>query len=95
MINADGTKGEHYEMMQIMPIAEKIGIHFEEYSEKELCMTVNMLYSDFCECVKKFIPPDKELMFYVHLAKCWLEDEDAPPGAEKLALYMKCIVEHE
>ena len=67
----------------------------EEYSEKEFCMVVNMLYSDYCETVRKFIAPDKELMFYVCLAKAWLEDDDAPPGAEKLALYMKCIVDHE
>lgn len=85
--NADGTKGFKYDMSQIIPIAEKMGYRFEEYDENEFCMTVNMLYSDFCEAVRGLLTPDKELALFVRMAKAWLEDEDAPPGSEKLALY--------
>ena len=90
--NADGSKGIHYDTQQIMQAAEKIGMRFREYDEKELCMVVNMLYSDYCEVTAKYIPHEKALMFYVELAKAFLEDEDAPEGSEKLALYYHCIV---
>lgn len=93
MENADGTKGEHFEMQQIMAAAEKLGIRFKEYDEKELCIATNMLYSDYCEALKALVPKDKEDIIYVKMAKAFLEDEDAPEGSEKLYLYFKCIVE--
>lgn len=92
MINADGSKGAHYEMQQIMSAAEKLGIKFHEYDEKEFCITVNMMYSDYCAVVNKHIPHEKALMFYAEMAKAYLEDEDGPEGSEKLALYYHCIV---
>ena len=95
MINADGSKGAHYEMQQIMSAAEKLGIKFHEYDEKEFCITVNMMYSDYCAVVNKHIPHEKALMFYAEMAKAYLEDEDGPEGSEKLALYYHCIVSDE
>lgn len=92
MKNADGSKGAHYEMQQIMQVADKMGIDFKEYDEKELCITVNMLYSDYCLVLSKYVPHEKMLHCCVELAKAFLEDEDAPEGAEKLALYYHCIV---
>ena len=92
MVNADGTKGEHFTMEKIEPIAQKVGIRFNEYSEKELCLVTNMLYSDYCEVTRSYISPENEAMFYVKLAKAWLEDEDAPEGSEKLALYYHCVI---
>lgn len=89
--NADGTHGEHYDMEQIMQAAEKMNVRFNNFSEKELCMTVNMLYSDYCRLVKKYIPPEKELQFYIEMAKAFLDDEDGPEPSEKLALYFHCI----
>ena len=91
--NADGTMGEHFTMEQIMGAAEKLGVKFEEYDEKEFCLVVNMLYSDYCEALKGIIPQDKELHAYVKMAKAWLEDEDALQGSERLAMYYYCIVE--
>lgn len=67
--NADGTKGFKYDMSQIIPIAEKMGYRFEEYDENEFCMTVNMLYSDFCEAIRGLLTPDKELALFVRMAK--------------------------
>lgn len=93
MQNADGSLGEHFSGEQIKSMAEKLGVRYNGYDEKELCMTTNMLYSDFCEAMRSVIPPEKELMAYVKMAKAFLEDEDAPEGSEKLALYFRCIVD--
>lgn len=95
LVNADGSKGAHYDMHQIIQAAERIGVKFHEFDEKEFCMTVNMLYSDYCQIVNKFIPHDKSLTFFAEMAKAFLEDEDAPEGSEKLALYYHCIVCNE
>ena len=95
MQNEDGTKGEHYTMQQIMHVAEKLGIKMDEFSEKELCLTVNMLYSDYCKAAKKYVPVEKELAFYVDMARAFLEDKDGPKPAEKLALYYYCIVDND
>jgi len=92
--NADGTKGEHFDGQQINQIAERLGIRFEDYDEKALCLTTNMLYSDYCEALKTVIPHDKELLTYVKLAQAWLEDEDASvKGEEKLAVYYYAIAD--
>lgn len=92
MHNADGSKGAHYEMNEIMQAAEKFNIKFHEFDEKEFCVTVNMFYSDYCAVINKYVPHDKALYLYVEMAKAFLEDEDAPEGSEKLALYYHCIV---
>jgi hypothetical protein len=94
--NADGSHGKHFDSQQIRKIAESLGIRFDKYTEKELAMTTNMLYSDFCEVLKPIIPPEKEVLAYVKLAQAWLEDSDASArGSEKLALYYWCIVSDE
>lgn len=93
--NEDGTKGEHYDMQQIMHAVDKLGIKMNGFDEKDLCMVVNMLYSDYCKVVKKYLPVEKELMFYVDLARAFLEDADGPKPAEKLALYYYCIVDND
>ena len=92
MQNADGSLGEHFDLQQIMSAAERLGIRFNDYSEKELCITANMLYSDYCEALKAVVPKEKEDLVYTKLAKAFLEDDDAPEGSEKLALYYYCIV---
>jgi hypothetical protein len=93
MENVDGTHGEHYDTEEIMHVAEKLGIKFKQFDEKEFCLAVNMMYSDYCKVVKKHVPPEKELMFYAELAKAFLEDPDGPEPSEKLALYFHCIAE--
>lgn len=94
--NADGTKGKHFEAEQVKHMAEQIGVKYRGYDEKDLCMTANMLYSDYCGVLKNVLPPDKELIGYVKLAQAWLEDPDASvEGSEKLALYYWCIVSDE
>lgn len=95
MENADGSLGEHFDGDKIKQMAEKLGVKYRGYDEKELCIVTNMLYSDFCEALRGVIPAEKELMTYVKMAKAWLEDEDAPEGSEKLALYYYCVVNDE
>jgi hypothetical protein len=90
--NADGTEGEHFTNEQMHEAIHQVGAKFDTYDETELCMTANMLYSDLCESLHSMIPKEREAMIYAKMAKCWLEDEDGPPGAEKLALYYYCIV---
>lgn len=92
MVNADGSKGAHYDMQQVMPLADKLGIRFNEYDEKEFCLAVNIMYSDYCSVANKYVPHEKALMFYGEMAKAWLEDEDGPEPSEKLAMYYHCIV---
>lgn len=53
--NADGTRGPHFNMEQVMEAAKAVGIRFEDFDERELCMTVNMLYSDYCEVNKPYL----------------------------------------
>ena len=90
--NADGSKGAHYDMQQILGVAERHGIHFKDFSEAELCVATNMMYADYCTALKKFIEHDKLLECCVCLAKSFLDDVDAPEASEKLALYYHCIV---
>lgn len=91
--NADGTHGKHFDMKQVEDVADKLGIRFDEYSEKEFCMTMNMLYSDLCEVNRAYVSPDKEAHYYGKLAQAWLEDDDGPAPSEKLALYFYCIAD--
>lgn len=95
--NADGSNGSHFEKKQIEDVAKTIGVKYDEYTPDELVMVANMLYSDYCEALRHYIPKDieKEAMAYVKLAHAWLADEDAPKGSEKLALYYYCIIEQD
>ncbi len=90
--NADGTKGPHFNMEKVMHAAEKLGVKFDEFSEKEFCMTMNMMYSDYCRTIKKYVSNEDELlMMCACLALDFLEDEDAPGPSEKLTMYFHCI----
>lgn len=90
--NADGTEGPHYDMQQIMSVANKMGIKFDEFTEAEFCMTVNMIYSDYCRTVKKYVAPEKMLEYCADIALDFLCDKDGPGAGTKLMLYYHCIV---
>ena len=93
--NADGTSGEHFMLEQIRNAANAMNLNFRnaDYDEKDLCLTANMLYSDFCDTLRSVVSKDKEAMIYTRLARDFLEDEDAcVRGKEKLAAYYYCIV---
>lgn len=93
MQNVDGTQGEHYDIEQVMHAAEKLNVKFDSFSEKEFCLAVNMIYSDYGHVIRKYCPPDKELMVSAELAKAFLDDPDGPEPSEKLALYFHCIAD--
>lgn len=96
LINADGTHGAHFTHEQIMQAAQALGLQPRGYTEKELCLTANMLYSDYCKVFEQFIPRDKEAMVYVKMAKAFLDDPDASvKGSEKLAAYYFAVVEDD
>ena len=93
LINADGTKGEHFQKEPIMQAAKDMGIDFSEFEPKTLCLTANMLYSDYCGVLRGYVPTDKELYIYVGMAKAFLDDPDSEyEGDEKLAAYYHCVV---
>ena len=91
MLNADGSRGPHFNAEQVERESERLGIRFDEYSMKEFCMVMNMLYSDFCEVERSNVSPDKEAHHYAKMAQAWLEDDDGPMPSEKLALYYHCM----
>lgn len=96
MENADGSYGEHFTGGQIRQAVQAMGVEMKGYNEKELCLTANMLYSDYCEVLRPFIPKEKEAYVYVNLAKAFLEDPDGSvKGGEKLACYYYAIVDDE
>lgn len=94
--NADGTHGEHFSLPQIKQVAQALGIQMRGYDETDLCLAANMLYSDYCNALKQFVPKDKEAMVYAKMAKAFLEDSDASvQGKEKLAAYYYAIVSQD
>ena len=96
MENADGSYGEHFTGGQIRQAVQAMGVEMKGYNEKELCLTANMLYSDYGEVLRPFIPKEKEAYVYVNLAKAFLEDPDSSvKGGEKLACYYYAIVDDE
>ena len=93
MQNFDGTHGEKFDVEQVKHIAHKLGIHFNEFTEKEFCLAVNMMYSDYGHVIKTYVQADKELQVCAEMARAFLDDPDGPEPSEKLALYFHCIVE--
>lgn len=96
MENADGSYGEHFTIQQIKQAVQSLGMQMNKYSEKELCLAANMLYSDYCEVLRPFIPREKESVVYVNMARAFLDDPDASvQGGEKLAAYYYAIVDDD
>lgn len=94
--NTDGSHGSRYDMAAVEKIADKLGIHFEDYSTREFCMAVNMMYADYGHLLKHHAESsDDVLAMCAKMAKAFLEDPDGPEPSEKLALYFHCIVDSE
>jgi hypothetical protein len=96
LVNSDGTMGEHFSLPQIEQAMRTMNIQPRDYTEDDLCMVANMLYSDYNNTLKNTIPKEKELAYYTSMARDFLEDKDASvKGSEKLAAYYYCIVDKE
>lgn len=94
LVNDDGSHGAHFDKEQIDQVARSIGIEPKEFGDGVLCMTVNMMYSDYCGVAKKF--GVDRLEYYIELAKAFLKDKDFDgDGAEKLFLYYTFIADDD
>ena len=91
MENTDGTRGEHYKFDDVMHAAEKLGIKFHDFTEKQLCLVTNMMYSDYGQVIKHAMTGEKELLFCVELAVAYLDDPDGKEPDEKLAMHYWCL----
>lgn len=84
---------------QTTKVAEEIGIDFDKwrYNAYTFNYVMNMMRSDYYDEFKKMFatsPLMKQTIldnpsFYAHLAKAWLNDEDAP--ADKAMWYIKFV----
>ena len=96
MENPDGSYGEHFTSTQIKQAVQSLNVQMNGYNEKELCLAANMLYSDYSEVLKPFIPREKEAVIYVNMARAFLDDPDAAvQGGEKLAAYYYAVVDDD
>ena len=94
--NADGSYGEHFTKQQNKKAVQALGVPKKGYKEKEPFLAANMMYSDYSEVLKPFIPREKEAVIYVNMARAFLDDPDAAvQGGEKLAAYYYAIVDDD
>ena len=94
--NFDGSHGCRYDMEDIDKVVDKLGVRFRDFSEREFCITVNMMYADYGHVLKsKAASSDELLTLCAEMAKAFLDDPDGPYPSEKLALYFHCIVDSE
>lgn len=83
-------EGGKYTEEQIMPLAQQMGIRFDEFSPELLTAVTNMMMTDYGMVINADLP------MYVKLAKAFLCDEDFDGEPEEKAyLYYKSIVEQE
>ena len=93
LVNSDGTHGPHFKNDDLYHAIDKMRLHYDNYTEEDVCLMANVLYSDFYEAFGQLIPQDKEAYYWVAAAKMFLEDEDSGlDGAEKVAAYYYLIV---
>ena len=92
MRNTDGTRGEHFKQEEVEEAARKLGIKFDEYSEKEFCLATNMMYSDYGHVIKRAVGAEKELIVCADMAKAYFDDPDGLEPSEKLAVQYYCMV---
>ena len=89
MQNADGTTGPHWTMEQTTAVAESMGIQAPVIPRWAWGVTMNMMYSDYCQVAKRHSVDTPG--FYADMAKAFLEDADAADG--KAYLYRDCIAD--
>lgn len=76
--------GEKFKIEQAEQFRQAHCPHCDKY---EFYVTLNAMYSDYCEVAKKFGIDKPE--FYIFMAKAFLDDKDA--GPHKLRKYMEII----
>ena len=87
-----GDKGPRFSKDEILNVADKMNVDYNDFTQSDLYVTTNMLYSD-CTTFRPLIPADKEVWYWVSAAIEWLEDKDAKVrGSEKLLSHYYNIV---
>lgn len=91
MQNADGTTGPHWNMEQTNKVMAQKQIGGSPIAFN---LSMNMMYSDYCEVAKKL--GVNTVDFYAAMADAFLNDKDAVGGggAEKLSRYYENVVQH-
>ena len=91
LYNNDNTHGAHWTIGDVNSVVEKYDISLPDITETEFWLTMNMIYSDFCDVAEKHGVNNAE--FYADMAKNWLYDEDAGVSpSQKLYCYYHYIV---
>ena len=87
MVNEDGTTGPHWPMEQTTALAESMGLSWDQISPWCWWVTMNMMYSDYCQAARDI--GCNTVDFYAAMAKAFLEDADAP--SDKIERYAECV----
>ena len=90
MKNEDGTAGAHWTKEETSGVAKTVNVKFEHITDYCWWVTMNMMYSDYCEVAKKYGANTPQ--FYADMAKAFLFDKDGGKPKEKLAGYYHSIV---
>lgn len=83
--NEDGTSSPKWTLEETTSVANDYDVEMTHISKLDWYLTLNMIYSDYCEIAKKYNLDMPE--FYVDIAKQFLFDSDSKNGTEKLELY--------
>lgn len=93
LVSKDGHRGPRFREDEVMTVADKMRIGYEDYTEADIYLMTNVLYSDLCKSFKSVIPPDKEIWHWVSAAQEWLEDDDSRlTGSNKVVSYYYNVV---
>lgn len=88
MTNEDGSRGAHWDMQQTESVRSSRGMN--EVDPEAFYVTMNMMYSDYQNVMKKFGVDRPEI--YAEMAKAFLCDKDSKQGMEKLKAYYCHVV---
>ena len=88
----DGHRGPRFSKEEVMEVADKMQIEYENYTPADICLIANVLYSDLT-VFRPLMQKDKEVYYFVGAAKEWLEDDDSSlTGSDKVVSYYYNVV---
>ena len=81
---SERTNGLKWTMEDTYEVGTKVGVDWHKIDKISWYIVMNMMYSDYFATAKS-VQQEASPVFFAHLAKDWLCDEDAP--ADKLYRY--------
>lgn len=81
---SERTNGQKWTMEETYEVGTKAGVDWHKIDKISWYIVMNMMYSDYFATAKS-VQQEASPVFFAHLAKDWLCDEDAP--ADKLYRY--------